>query len=189
MLLVAENQQLPVQEARAGNPDAWDRLFQRYQLPLYVYVFELVHHEQETLDIVQESFIGAARHLDRLHEDAKFGSWLFSIAHQKCIQFWRRHDRRKIFVEPDSDGLPEPDFPDESGGPLDLLIDKEQEEIFMALLDQLPWSQRSVLLLYFVENFSLDEIAVITEAPLGTVKSRMHHAKRALRRLVEESPL
>jgi RNA polymerase sigma-70 factor, ECF subfamily len=189
VLLVAETQSLPVQKARAGHPEAWDRLFKRYQLPLYVYVFQLVHHEEESLDLVQETFISAARELHRLRDDDRFGSWLFSIAHQKCIQYWRRHDRRKPFSEPDSTGLAERDLPEESGDPRDLLIDKERDAAFMALLDRLPWPQRSVLLLYFVEDFSLEEIAGITGSPLGTVKSRMHHAKRALKKQIEENPL
>jgi RNA polymerase sigma-70 factor (ECF subfamily) len=56
----------------------------------------------------------------------------------------------------------------------------------MNLLHQLPLSQRSVLLLYFVEDFSLEEIASITGAQIGTVKSRMHYAKKAFRKLYEE---
>jgi len=69
MLVVAEPEQLPVQQARAGSSAAWDVLFRRYQLPLYVYVFELVHEEQTSLDIVQETFINAARHLGSLRDD------------------------------------------------------------------------------------------------------------------------
>ena len=60
---VAAPEQLPVPQARAGDPAAWDTLFRRYQLPLYVYVFELVHHEQTSLDLVQETFIAAAKHI------------------------------------------------------------------------------------------------------------------------------
>src|SRR5437016_8216028 len=90
MLVVAEREQLPVAQARAGDTAAWDTLFRRYQLPLYVYVFELVHDEQASLDIVQEAFIAAVRHLRSLRDDGRFGSWLFGIAHQKCIQHWRR---------------------------------------------------------------------------------------------------
>jgi RNA polymerase sigma-70 factor, ECF subfamily len=69
-------------------------------------------------------------------------------------------------------------------GPDDLLIRREQEDEFMNLLNQLPPPQRSVLLLHFIEEFSLEEIGRITETPLGTVKSRLHYAKRALRKLV-----
>ena len=81
---VAEPEQLPVTQARAGEPAAWDALFRRYQLPLYVYVFELIRDEQAGLDIVQETFIDAARHIGGLREDNKFGSWLFGIAHRNA---------------------------------------------------------------------------------------------------------
>src|SRR5438552_4368953 len=150
MLVVAEREQLPVAQARAGDTAAWDTLFRRYQLPLYVYVFELVHDEQTSLDLVQESFINAARHIGSLREDAKFGSWLFGIAHQKCIQRWRKHSREKMLLE-EIAGAP-PDFEDD---PLDLLLRAEQEAEFMKLLDRLPLPQRSVLLLHFVEAVSL----------------------------------
>ena len=176
---VADIEQLPVSQARAGEPAAWDALFRRYQLPLYVYVFELVRDEQAALDVVQETFIAAVRHLGGLREDGKFGSWLFGIAHQKVIQRWRK--RTEILF----DEIPE--LPDEfEEAPDDLLIRREQETEFMQLLNQLPPPHRSVLLLHFVEDFSLEEIARITETQLGTVKSRLHYAKKTLRKLVEE---
>ena len=180
MLEVAETEQLPVPQARAGEPAAWDALFRRYQLPLYVYVFELVRDEQTSLDLVQETFIAAVRHIGSLRDDAKFGSWLFGIAHQKCIQRWRK--RKEILF----DEIPEHagEFED---SPDDLLIRQEQEAEFMNLLNQLPLPQRSVLLLHFVEDFSLEEIARITETQVGTVKSRLHYAKRALRKLLEDT--
>jgi len=181
MLVVAEHEQLPVPQARTGDPAAWDVLFRRHQLPLYVFVFELVRHEQTSLDLVQETFIAAARHIGGLRDDDKFGSWLFGIAHQKIIQLWRKRSGKEILV----DEIPEP--PDEyDDGPDDWLIRKEQEAAFMNSLNQLPPPQRAVLLLHFVEDFSLEEIARITETPLGTVKSRLHYAKKSLRKLLEE---
>jgi RNA polymerase sigma-70 factor (ECF subfamily) len=175
---VANLEHLPVPQARAGDPAAWNALFRRYQLPLYVYVFELVRNEQSALDIVQETFIASARHLGSLREDHKFGSWLFGIAHQKCIQRWRQ--RKEILL----DEIPE--LPDDGeSGPDDLLIRREQEAEFMNLLDHLPPPQRAVLLLHYIEDFPIEEIARITETQPGTVKSRLHYAKRALRKLLE----
>ena len=179
MPALAECDLLPVQQARAGSPEAWDILFRRYQLPLYAYVFELVHHEQTSLDIVQDAFISAARHLDGLREDGKFGSWLFGIAHQRCIQRWRRQGREEV----PEDGI-EDNACEFAEGPDELLIREEQETAFMTLIQKLPPPQRSVLLLHVIEDFPLDEIATITGAPLGTVKSRLHHARKTLRRLV-----
>ena len=183
MLVVAECEQLPVRGARAGSPDAWDILFRRYQLPLYVYVHELVRDEQTSLDVVQEVFINASRHLGSLREDRKFGSWLFGIAHQKCIQHWRGTRRTEELL----DQIEEPPANFETG-PDELLVRQEQEEEFMRLLHQLPLPQRSVLLLHYIEDFSLEEIAAVTDARVGTVKSRLHYAKRALRKLLELTP-
>ena len=180
MLVVAEREQLPVSEARTGVAEAWDTLFQRYQLPLYVYVFEWVHDEQASLDIVQETFTSAVRHLASLRDDAKFGSWLFGIAHQKCIQLWRKQHREHALLE-EVAGAP-PDFDE---GPLEVLLRQEQEAEFMELLNQLPLPQRSVLLLHFVEDFSLAEIAGITGVSVGTVKSRLHYAKKALGKIIK----
>ena len=182
MPVVVESEQLPVQPARDGNPAAWDALFRRYQLPLYVYVFELTRNEQTSLDLVQETFIAAVKHLGGLRDDEKFGSWLFGIAHQKVIQLWRKASGKEVLL----DEIPE--SPDEfEDSPDDLLIRREQEAAFMNLLDQLPPPQRAVLLLHFVEDFSLEEIARITETQIGTVKSRLHYAKRALRKLLKQN--
>jgi RNA polymerase sigma-70 factor (ECF subfamily) len=181
MLGVTEREQLPVAAARAGNAEAWAALFQRYRLPLYVYIFELVRDEQTSLDLVQETFINAFRHLRSLRDDGKFGSWLFSIAHQKCIQQWRQRDRDREFGE-----QLEPPGSDEA--PVELLIREEQEEEFMNLLEKLPVAQRSALVLHYIDDFSLEEIARITGTNAGTVKSRLHYAKRALRKLLEDAP-
>jgi RNA polymerase sigma-70 factor, ECF subfamily len=183
MLGVAEIERLPVAQARAGDAAAWDALFRRYQLPLYVYIFELVRDEQTSRDIVQETFLNAVRHLGSLREDAKFGSWLFGIAHQKCIQRWRKQAREEMLRDEFANApLQFETAPD------DLLIRDEQEAEFMKLLNELPPPQRSVLLLHFVEDFSLEEIAGVTGVSLGTVKSRLHYAKKSLRRLLEEKP-
>jgi RNA polymerase sigma-70 factor (ECF subfamily) len=179
MLVVDEREQLPVEQARAGEPEAWDILFKRYQLPLYVYVFELVHDEQASLDVVQETFIAAARHIGSLRDAGRFGSWLFGIAHQKCIQRWRKQSREEMLREELAEAPVEFE-----NAPDDLLIRQEQEAGFMQLLNQLSLPQRSVLLLHFVEGFSIDEIADITGANPGTVKSRLHYAKGALRKLL-----
>jgi len=183
MLVVTEREQLPVSEARAGNVEAWESLFRRYRLPLYVYVFELVRDEQASLDLVQETFINAFRYLGTLRDDEKFGGWLFSIAHQKCLQQWRRQSRQAELQEELANA---PTADDDN--PLDLLIREEQEAEFMKLLPRLPLAQRSALLLHFVEGFSLEEIARITDTEVGTVKSRLHYAKRALRKLLETRP-
>ena len=172
-----------VQGARAWEPDARDQLFRRYQRPLYTFVYELVRQEQPSLDLVQDTFISAVRHLDSLRDTDRFGSWLFGIAHQKCLQRWRQAGRAGRVVD-DEQPIPE-DAASADDDPAAWLIRREQEEVFMTALNQLPPPQRAVFLLHFMEDFPLEEISAITGVPLGTVKSRLHYAKKQLRQHLE----
>jgi RNA polymerase sigma-70 factor, ECF subfamily len=180
MPLTVEREGLPVRAARAGDPEAWDTLFRRYQLPLYIYVREQVRDEQTALDMVQEAFVNAVRHVGSLRDDGRFGSWLFGIAHQKCVQHWRRQRRWNDPLEGHADVLVEA-----GDDPAEVLVRKENEEQFRTALNTLSEPHRAVLLLHFLESFSLAEIAQIMDTGLGTVKSRMHYAKAALRRALE----
>ncbi len=186
--------------ARINDFSAWDRLLKAHQLPLYAYIAELIHDDTTALDLVQETFASAVRHLPSLRDDARFTSWLFGIAHQKCAQHARRSRLTEArFVEnapvstsasdpADAHVTPEDLATDPNDDPLAQLLRHEDAAALFALVEKLPLPQRSVLLLHILEDFPLDEIARITTAPLGTVKSRLHHAKRALRQLLTAPP-
>lgn len=183
MRAVNNAEQLPVAEARRGEATAWDALFRRYQLPLHSYVCELLGDRETALDVVQETFVNAVRHLASLRDDNRFGSWLFGIAHQKCIQRWRRSGREVAWQDEQLADQPALD-PD----PREWAIRREQEAAFHEALAGLEPPHRAVLLLHFLEDFPLEEIARITEVPVGTVKSRLHYAKRALRERLQATP-
>ncbi len=180
MRVVPGREHLPVAGAREGNPDAWDRLFRRYQLPLYAYAAELLHDEHAAMDVVQETFHNAIRHIGGLRDDAKFGSWLFGIARQRMARHWRKSGREEQADEATLEQLP-----DETFTPSEWAEQEEEISLFMARLDTLPQPQREALLLHYIEDFPLEEISHITGVPLGTVKSRLHHARKTLRALLE----
>jgi RNA polymerase sigma-70 factor, ECF subfamily len=182
MAAVPEHERLPVAEAKAGDPDAWAILFQRYRLPLFTYIMQMVRHEQTAFDIVQETMLAAVKHIGTVQSDAKFGSWLFGIAHQKCIQQWRKTNREDAALKQFEN---EPtNLHDDPG---EILVRDEDKARFLKIVHQLPDAQRSALVLYFLEDFSIEEIAHITGANSGTVKSRLHYAKKALKELLQES--
>jgi RNA polymerase sigma-70 factor, ECF subfamily len=177
-----------VAAAREHAPEAWNVLLKQHQLPLYSYIAELVRNETTALDIVQETFAAAVRHIGTLRDDRRFGSWLFGIAHQKCIQHWRKSRRTAELVAANGDDDPVSDLLDSDvEDPRESLLRRESADAFFALVEQLPAVQRATLLLHIIEDFSLEEISTITAVPVGTVKSRLHHAKRALRHLVSAS--
>ena len=185
MPLVADQIPHLLEAARRHDTHAWDALLKPHQLPLYTYAAELIRDRQAAFDIVQETFVTAVRQIGSLRDDARFVSWLFSIAHQRCLQHVRRTRRAGEFF---ADGDPAPDEHVDPGldDPSTQLVRSENTEAFFALVDNLPPVQRSALLLHIIEDFSLEEIAAIAAVPVGTVKSRLHHAKRALRKLVED---
>ena len=182
MLVVAEREQLPVSQARAGEPAAWDALFRRYQLPLYVYVFELVHDEQTSLDLVQETFIAAVRHIGSLRDDEKFGSWLFGIAHQKCIQRWRKQNREEMSARGNSPmrrtNLKTARTTCSSGGTGSRIYESAESIAVAATLGVAAALRRGL--------FARRNRAALPETQPGTVKSRLHYAKKSLRKLLEE---
>lgn len=181
MLAVTGDEQLAVSRARGGNAAAWETLFRRYQMPLYVYVRELLQDNESAMDVVQETFMRAARYLQGLRDDARFGSWLFGIAHQQCVGRWRRKTAPSVPLDDAGELAIHDPQPDE------LLVRKEQEADFLQALETLPAEHRSVLVLHFLEEFSLEDIASITSVPLGTVKSRLHYARKSLRDRIEKS--
>lgn len=185
MPLVDEPDTQLVAAARARDPRAWDTLLKRHQVALHAYVAELVRDRHLALDLVQETFVAAVRHIGSLRDDAKFASWLFGIAHQKCVQQFRKTRRHGEFFA-DADAPREDLTADDGPDPREQLVREEQTAAFFALVEQLPVAQRSALLLHVLEDFSLEDIAEIAAVPVGTVKSRLHHARRALRKLVED---
>lgn len=165
-----------VDRARTGDSRAWQQLLARYQLPLFTYVHELVRHESASLDLVQAVFVRAVQNIAALRDNARFAGWLFGIAHQLCVQHGRKAGREQPLDDLLAD-TPDDTLPD----PRDLVLRAEQQQAVFALLAELPPAHRAVLTLHILEDFSLAEIATITAVPLGTVKSRLHHAKHALR--------
>ena len=171
-----------VQAARNNDESAWDQLFQMYQLRLFAYAKGLTGDREAAFDIVQESFIRAASHVGGLRDDARFGQWLFAIAHQRCLAHFRRAKRESALLgERDDPREAESNGPD----PRDAFLSEERAQALYSLVDQLPLPQRSALLLHVLGEFSIEEIARIAAVPVGTVKSRLHHAKRVLRGLIE----
>lgn len=154
-----------------------------HQLRLFSYAKGVTGDRDAAFDIVQDTFVRAVSNIASLRDDSKFSSWLFGITHQRCMHYFRRAKREaEIFAGDAETG----DFESHGPDPRQAMVSFELAEAVFDAIEKLPLQQRAALLLHVLGGFSLEDISGISGAPVGTVKSRLHHAKRVLRRLLAE---
>lgn len=175
-----------VQAARNGDPSAWDFLFQNYQRPLFVFISKMISQNETARDLLQETFVSAIHEIHRLRDDARFGSWLFGIAHQLCLKHFGKHQRRKVLEEKFNQDIQDRNLGSFSDAPDSFLIRDEEADRLHQCLAEIPESHRAPILLHWLEDFNLEEIADIMDLPIGTVKSRIHKAKSILKSKLQE---
>ncbi len=165
-----------------GERSAFADLVSEFEQPLHYYVAKLVGDEDLALDVLQEIWLAVYRGIRRLKEPQTLRSWLYRIAHDRAIDRIRRDRSRDRAEQAWAEDLPEqlgeePSF--EMG---------DAEELHQAL-DRLELKHREVLVLHFLDQLSIAEIARVVGGPPGTVKSRIHYAKKALKEALENDGL
>ncbi|QED46726.1 RNA polymerase sigma factor [Cytobacillus dafuensis] len=148
------------------------------------YIYTLVKHKELAEDLYQEVLISAFIALPSFEERANVKSWLFTIAMNKCRDYWRKEKSAKVFWEEkvymyvnDTKSV---HLPEES------VIDQCNQREMKDKLKKLPKMYRDPLLLFYYHQQTLMEISNTTKLPLSTVKTRMKRAKDRLRPKVEE---
>ena len=169
--------------ARHGDARAFEELARLHERGLYAHVARLVGPGADAEDIVQDAFISAWRSIGTF-EGVSFKAWLFRIGRNRAIDHFRaRTRRREVALEPPDDEGDGSWAEPVAGGPdlLTIAAGSEARAAVEAALATVPLEQRDALLLRDVEGFSYEEIARITAAEIGTVKSRIHRARLAVR--------
>lgn len=168
--------ELLVTLAQAGDRAALERLAARWRPRHYAHARRLLGREDAAADAVQEAWIGVVRGLGRLSDPARFPAWSYAIVTRRCRDIQRR-DARAPDLERDVETA------DPGAGDLDAAHDLKRA------LAKLAPDHRAALALFYRDGFTGAEIAEALGLPLGTVKTRLFHARRALRRYFEgEAP-
>jgi RNA polymerase sigma-70 factor (ECF subfamily) len=167
---------------RNGDADAFQALYAQYKGPLYRYLLRHVRNAGAAADLFQEVWSRLIATRARYEPRAKFTTFLFHIAHNCAMDFFR-HDSNQRRAMPASDDapLPEPEVP-EHQRPDRLAEYIEQRSALLAAVAALPQEQREAFLLYEESGLSIEEIARITDVSAETAKSRLRYAVRKLKK-------
>ncbi len=153
-----------------GDPDAFEALYRRYRDWVYRLAWRFTGNQQDALDVLQETFLYLLGKFPGFSLTASMTTFLYPVVKHLSLAL-RSKNRRFTTNEEILSELPAP-VSKETG--------RSRSEL-AAVLTVLPDEQREVLLMRFVDDMSLKEIATALNIPIGTVKSRLHHALRTLR--------
>lgn len=174
--------------ARAGDRRAFAELVELYKDKMYHLAYRMLGQAQEAEDVVQETFLRVFTNLDRYDDTQKFSTWIYRIATNLCIDRLRKRKASySLDAEmPEGEGadwyslLPSNDASPES----ELLLSETQEHIRKAV-DSLPEKYKSVVILRYLQDLSLQEIGDVLGMPVTTVKTRVHRGREFLRKKLE----
>lgn len=173
-------------QAQQGNDEAFTRLVEHYQTPVFNLCYRMLGEPEAAEDAAQESFLRAYQNLSRYDRQRPFATWLLSIAAHYCIDRLRRR-RLVIFsldAEREDDDRPT-ELPDmEAINPEQEAIRREQQEGIQEALRGLEATDRAAIVLRYWYDFSEVEIAASLNLTVSAVKSRLHRARKTVARLL-----
>jgi len=168
-----------VVNSQLGDRTAINELLTDWYPRLTAYAIRRLGDRDQAKEVVQEAMLGISRGLVHLRDPATFPSWCYTQLERRCIDSIRRdiQERKKVSGLTETGELPADATSEE---------DLAGELSFERTLSRLDSQQQLLLKLYYQEAFTVSEIAGILEIPAGTVKSRLHHARKALAVALEE---
>ncbi len=169
--------ELLVLRCKRGEKQAFDELIRQWEGRLLYYVRRLVASEADAWDVLQQTWIKVLRGIKALDDPQRLPTWLYQIARRTATSHWRGYYREQARLEDNAD------VADLTEAEEDWHF--EDAEQVHRVLSRVSLAHREVLTLHFMDDLSLEQMAEILAVPLGTVKSRLCYAKRALRAILE----
>jgi RNA polymerase sigma-70 factor (ECF subfamily) len=169
--------ELLVVRCQLGEQGAIDELLRRWEPRLFYYIRRLVPQEADAWDALQRTWMAVVRDVRRLKEPRALRAWLYRVPRNHAVSYCRK----ELAIGSRLDDTADPDEIAE----LDWSPRADAAERVHQALASLSWPHREVMTLHFLEEMPLDEIAAVTSVPVGTVKSRLHYAKRVLKQFLE----
>jgi RNA polymerase sigma-70 factor (ECF subfamily) len=170
-----------IQRLQSGDLDALGQLYDRHRLPVFRTALAITHDQDAAEDILQEVFLRLHTYVHRVDTSLPLSPWLYRITVNLSYTYVTRRNRWRVPLE---------DFVDQLIGPAKyspepVVEHRDDLRLMQKAIDTLPFSQRVVIVLYYLNDLSLQEISEILAVPVGTVKSRLHYGRENLRRQLD----
>ncbi|MGE5391139.1 MAG: RNA polymerase sigma factor [Deltaproteobacteria bacterium] len=184
-----------LKKSLSGDTRAFEELVAQYQGKVYALAFRYMGNEEDASDMAQEALLKAYRSLRLFKGNSSFGTWLYRITTNVCLDELRRRKRRITPLSLDEplamqDGEEvDKEIPDQSPGADILYEQKEFSDYIQVLLDELKPEHKTAIVLRDVMELSYEEIAQTLDCSLGTVKSRISRARDMLRKKLGDREL
>ncbi len=174
---MSEQETLWIQEARKGDDEAFGRLVENYQTPVYHLCYRMLGNSNDAEDAAQESFIRAYRYLKKYDPNRSFATWLLSIASHYCIDRMRKRKLATVSTAV----IPAEIIADRNApNPEKQFKSKEKEALMENLLNDLKPTDRAAIVLRYWHDYSEVQIAEALGLTVSAVKSRLYRARRTL---------
>src|SRR5271167_3404139 len=170
-----------------GDADAFECLYRRHELRVWRYLERAVRDRAVADDLMQDVWFAVAREAPRYRPTARFTTWLFTLAHNRMVDWFRS---RRPLESLDALGIDAAEIirntSNDAGEPFAATLARDQMEALFDALRQLPPDQREVFVLQIEGDLSVEEIASITGSAFETTNSRLRYARTKLRELLKE---
>lgn len=169
-----------VQQLKKGNQEAFYLLYEKYKNLVIRTAYLITGNKSDSEDAAQETFVKVYFHIAELRNDAGFKPWMMQILVRTAYRVGKKKSR-----EVPDDEVEKLSEHQSVLSPLGQIIKKEEAEIISRAVAALPIKQRTVVVLYYYNDLSVGEIAKILHCQEGTVKSRLHTARKYLKKMLE----
>lgn len=176
-----------VQRVQRGETDTFEILVRRHEKAIFNLLYRWLGDYSDAADVAQEAFISAYRSIKKFRGESSFSTWLYRIAinhaknKRKSLQTAQQRAVSFDGANAESDEDPLAHLPHPGPDPAQAAEQKEVQELVQKGLNSLESDEAMLILLHDLQDISYEEIATILEVPVGTVKSRLHRARQALK--------
>lgn len=176
-----------ISAAKNGDPHSFEQLVESYMGRSIQVAMGYVGNRDDALDMAQEAFYRVYKSLDRFHDGQPFAPWFFRILRNACLSFIAKHRKPGHFsLHAKTEDGRAFDLPDTRiNNPAARLEQQESQRQFWRALEKLGISHREIIMLRHFEELDYAAIAEVLEIPVGTVMSRLFHARQQLRTALE----